>query len=301
VRFEPPAAISSNANGARARGKFTASHAETRAASMPRTSSTTATSALPRSRGRRSIRDAPRDSELCQDARRARRSPHDDRDRLDREPRDAARLGLTLRIAALLTLASIALFASSGVGEQAVRAWVRAIARASIALFLMAFVARPLRQLWWSGVSSWLLANRRYLGVAAAYAQLLHGIAIVWLLTSFVKYQPDLTGLVGGGLGFAVYFAMALTSSEAAVAALGERAWKRLHTAGAYGVWFIFALTNWGNIPFAFEKLGLGHQILYVAIQAALLGALGLRAAAWQRQRKNARAVATVRRALSAP
>jgi len=202
--------------------------------------------------------------------------------------RASTRMGwsLTLRIAALLTLASIASFAASGVCEESVRGWVRATARASIALFLMTFVARPLHQLGRSGVSSWLLANRRYLGVSAAYAQLLHGISLVWLFTSFVKYQPDATGLIGGGLGFALYFGMALTSSDAAVAALGRRAWRALHTAGAYWVWFIFALTNGGNIPVAFEKLGTGHRVLYVGIQIALLGALALRIAARLRARR---------------
>jgi DMSO/TMAO reductase YedYZ heme-binding membrane subunit len=196
--------------------------------------------------------------------------------------------GLTLRIAAVLTLASIALFASSGVSEESVRAWVRATARASIALFLMAFVASALHQLWRGRVSRWLVANRRYLGVSAAYAQLLHGISLVLLFTRFVKYEPDLTGLVGGGLGFALYFAMALSSSDAAQSALGQRAWKALHTVGAYWVWFIFALTNWGNVPFAFEKLGPGHQVLYVGIQAALFGALALRIGAWSRARRPA-------------
>ncbi len=195
--------------------------------------------------------------------------------------------GLSLRIAAILTFASIALFANAGVSEESVRAWIRATARASIALFLMAFVARPLVQLWRGEGSRWLLANRRTLGVGAAYAQLLHGLALVWLFTAFVKYEPDLVGLIGGGLGFALYFAMALSSSDAAVAALGKRAWKVLHTVGAYWVWFIFALTNWGNVPLAFEKLGLGHQVLYVGIQAALFGALALRAAAWLHARRN--------------
>jgi hypothetical protein len=189
---------------------------------------------------------------------------------------------LTLRIGAVLTLASIALFAAAGVSEASVRIWVRATARASIALFLMAFVARPLLQLTHSGVSRWLVAN---LGVSAAYAQLLHGAALALLFARFVTYEPDLTGLIGGGLGFALYFAMALTSRDAAVAALGKRTWKALHTVGAYWVWFIFALTNWGNIPFAFEKLGLGHQVLYVGIQAALFGALGLRWVLWVRER----------------
>ncbi len=196
--------------------------------------------------------------------------------------------GLALRMAAILSAASLALFVANGASEESVRAWIRGTARASIALFLMTFVARPLHELARGGVSRWLLANRRYLGVSAAYAQLLHGIAIVWLFTSFVKYEPDLVGLVGGGLGFALYFAMGLSSSDAAVAALGKRAWKALHVVGAYWVWFIFALTNGGNIPVAFEKLGAGHQALYVGIQVALFTALALRIAAWAKRRRGA-------------
>jgi sulfoxide reductase heme-binding subunit YedZ len=197
---------------------------------------------------------------------------------------------LAIRIALVLTLASIALFASSGVSEESVRAWIRATARASVALFLLTFIARPLRQFVRGGATRWLLANRRYLGVSGAYAQLLHGIALVWLFTSYASYEepPDLTTLIGGGLAFALYFAMGLTSSDAAQAALGKRAWKALHTAGAYWVWFVFAITNLGNIPLAFDELGAGHRVLYVAIQAALFGALALRFIAWLRSRRNA-------------
>lgn len=194
-------------------------------------------------------------------------------------PSSARGWGLTLRIVAITTLASLALFASAGVSEESVRAWIRATARASIALFLMTFVARPLARVARSRVSRWLLANRRQLGVAAAYAQLLHGAAIVWLFTAFVKYEPDPVGLVGGGLGFAFYFAMALTSSDAAVAALGRRAWQALHTVGAYWIWGIFALTNSGNIPEAFSRPGWTSRFVTVGIEIALLAALALRVA----------------------
>ena len=196
--------------------------------------------------------------------------------------------GLTLRIALVLTLASLALFASAGVSEESVRAWIRATARASVVLFLLTFVARPLRQLWRGGVAGWLLANRRYLGVSGAYAQLLHLGAIVWLFQGFpgAEQAPDLATLIGGGLGFAFYFAMGLSSNDAAVAALGKRAWRTLHTAGAYWIWGIFAFTNWGVMRTALSgTLGLGHQLLYVAIQAALFAAMGLRIAARVRAR----------------
>lgn len=73
---------------------------------------------------------------------------------------------------------------------------------------------------------------------------------------------------------------MALTSSDAARAAIGARAWNTLHTAGAWWIWIVFTQTNAGNVPDAFENLGVGHQALYVGIVAALLGAMGLRVAA---------------------
>jgi DMSO/TMAO reductase YedYZ heme-binding membrane subunit len=201
-------------------------------------------------------------------------------------PSAARGWAVTLRIAVLLTVASVALFATAGVSEESVRTWIRATARASVALFLMTFVARPLVQLSRSGVARWLLANRRYLGVAAAYAQLLHGLAIAWLFARFESYEPDVVGLIGGGLGFALYFAMALTSSDAAQAALGKRGWKALHKTGAWWIWFVFAQTNAGNVPLAFEKLGLAHQVLYFGIQLALVGALALRVAAWAKTRR---------------
>jgi len=188
--------------------------------------------------------------------------------------------GLTLCIGAALLLGSLLLLALAGTGEAGVRMWTRATARASVALFLLAFVARPLRRFWQGSASAWLLANRRYLGVSAAFAELLHGIALVWLFRAFATAEqaPDAQTLIGGGLGFALYFAMALTSSDAAVAALGRRAWKTLHTIGAYWVWFIFALTNWGNVQLALSgELGLAHQVLYVGIQAALFAALAFR------------------------
>ncbi|MBM4381783.1 MAG: hypothetical protein FJ091_00300 [Deltaproteobacteria bacterium] len=112
--------------------------------------------------------------------------------------------GLTLRIVLVLSVASVALFAGGGVSENSVRAWVRATARASVALFLLTFIARPLRQFVKNDATRWLLANRRYLGVSAAYAQLLQGVSLVLLFSRFASYEPDLVGLIGGGLGFAL-------------------------------------------------------------------------------------------------
>lgn len=192
---------------------------------------------------------------------------------------------LTLAVCAALALGSLLLLALAGVAEEGVRTWVRATARASLALFLLTFIARPLRQFVRSDATRWLLASRRYVGVAAAFAQLLHGISLVWLFSRFTRYEPDLVGTLGGGLGFAAYFAMALTSSDRARAAIGSRSWSSLHRAGSWWIWFVFLQTNAGNIAFAFEKLGVAHGLLYVGIVLALLAALALRVAAWVRSR----------------
>jgi len=51
---------------------------------------------------------------------------------------------------------------------------------------------------------------------------------------------------------------MAATSSDAAFRMLGARRWRRLHTAGSYDIWLIFAFSYFprvsesiGAVPFA--------------------------------------------------
>jgi len=89
----------------------------------------------------------------------------------------------------------------------------------SATCFLLAFGARPLRQLLHVDATKALLANRRYVGVSGAFAHFIHAIAILSLLWAFpaTRAQMQTTTIVFGGLGFAFYFAMALTSSDAAV------------------------------------------------------------------------------------
>jgi hypothetical protein len=201
------------------------------------------------------------------------------------------RWALFARIALALSFGSLALFCVLGISEASVRVWVRATARASVALFLMTFVARPLVQLRLGRASRWLLANRRYLGASAAFAQLLHAASIAWLFAAYPgARQASATTLILGGLGMAFYFAMGLSSSDGAVALLGRRAWKALHTAGAYWIWLIFAFTNWGNVQLALSgELGVAHRVLYVGIEAALLAALFLRWAARVSSARSAR------------
>src|SRR5262245_37982284 len=75
--------------------------------------------------------------------------------------------------AALIAL-QIAILAIAGTEEPGVRELVRLSARASFAIFLLVFVARPSRVFWPGRFTRWLVRNRRQLGVSFAVAHFLH-------------------------------------------------------------------------------------------------------------------------------
>ncbi len=177
---------------------------------------------------------------------------------------------------ALTGWAALALFAMSalvlaaaGTDEAGVRTWIRSTARSSALLFLLAFLARPVRQLWRTDATAFLLANRRYVGVSMAVSHLLHGIAIVWLLRAWPSaYEADAVTLAGGGLGFVFVALMAATSSDAAQAKFGRARWQRLHRSGAWYLWIVFAFTFIPDPEHGWDAL---HAIAVGAFAAAPL------------------------------
>ena len=186
---------------------------------------------------------------------------------------------------ALVAMSALVL-AAAGTGEDGVRMLIRATARSSALLFLVAFLARPLRQLWRTDATAFAIKNRRYFGVSMAVSHLIHGIAIVWLLTAFPSaYEVNATTLVGGGLGFVFIAAMAATSSDAAVKALGRTRWTLLHRTGVWYLWLIFAFTF---VP----DPSRGWDALHAGFVAAFAAAPLVRAAAWAKTRQKAHATA---------
>lgn len=152
---------------------------------------------------------------------------------------------LTLGLAAGLLAMVAALLAAAGWTEAGLRLVIRATARTSVALFLAAFLASTLRARWPGAATFWLLANRRYVGLAFATSHLLHLLAILALRDAFPEtfaVLPWVTIVVGGG-GFAVVAVMAATSSDAAMRWLGAGRWTRLHRIGLYYLWVVFTTT----------------------------------------------------------
>lgn len=186
---------------------------------------------------------------------------------------------------ALVAMSALVL-AAAGTGEDGVRMLIRATARSSAGLFLIAFLARPLRQLWRTDASAFAIKNRRYFGVSMAVSHGIHGMAIAWLFAAFPSaYQADAVTLVFGGLGFAFIGAMAATSSDAAFKALGRARWQLLHRTGAWYVWFVFAFTFIPDPEYGWDAL---HALAVAAFAAAPL----VRAAAYAKTRRRAQATA---------
>jgi DMSO/TMAO reductase YedYZ heme-binding membrane subunit len=152
---------------------------------------------------------------------------------------------LTLVIAAALVAMVGVLLAATGWTEPGVRLVIRATARTSVALFLAAFLASTLRRRWPGPATSWLLQNRRYVGLGFAVSHLLHLLAILELYDVAPAAFADLpwvTIIVGGG-GFVVVGILAATSSDAAVRMLGTQRWRNLHRFGLYYLWIVFTFT----------------------------------------------------------
>lgn len=168
-----------------------------------------------------------------------------------------------------LLLMTAAIFLVAGIGEAGLRMLIRATARTSLVLFLAAFVASSLRQLWPMPATRWLLTNRRYVGVSFAVSHFLHLLAIVALAVTVPEFEISTVTLIGGGMAYVFIAAMVATSFDRTTAWLGPRRWRLLHTAGMYYVWIIFVNSY---VPRA-----LIESPAYLPFAASLLVALGLR------------------------
>src|SRR5262245_56222196 len=167
------------------------------------------------------------------------------------------------------------LLGMAGTSEDGLRLVIRATARTSVTLFLLAFVASSLVRVWPTPASRWLIANRRYVGVSFAVSHLAHLIAILTLVGWSTRALVTTAGIVtaiAGGIGYLFVAAMVATSFDRTAAWLGPRRLRLLHTIGAYYLWFVFVATF---APRAFTA-----PAVYATTTVALLAALGLRVGA---------------------
>lgn len=139
-----------------------------------------------------------------------------------------------------------------GFEVNGVRMVIRFTARTSLVLFCLAFSAAALARLWPNASTRWLRRNRRYLGVSFAASHAIHLVAIA----AFAAMDPagyaaatSIASYIFGGIGYAFILAMAVTSFDRIAAAIGARAWRRLHLVGGYYLLFQFTVSFGMRIP----------------------------------------------------
>ena len=181
--------------------------------------------------------------------------------------------------ALVLVTVTLAILAVKGVDEAGLRAVVRTTAQTSFVLFTGAFSASALCTTWPGPLTRWMLRNRRYLGVSFAVSHFIHLIAIVALaLRLGDQFKLNPATLVGGGLAYVFIAAMTATSFDRTAAWLGPRAWRRLHTAGGYWIWFIFLLS--------YAPRAAMISVWYAPFVLVLLGVAALRVVVRLRSRR---------------
>ena len=148
--------------------------------------------------------------------------------------------------AALVAARVWVILATYGLNEDGLRVALRATARTSVLLFLLAFLAQPMRRLRRNPFTAWVLRNRRYLGVSFAASHTIH-LGVIVALTRSTGESTDPVTLYAAGLGYLLLAAMTATSFDRTAAWLGRVWWKRLHLTGLYYLWFIFLLQYFGT------------------------------------------------------
>lgn len=182
-------------------------------------------------------------------------------------------------IGAMLAVMTMLLIPMATQQSDAIRLVIRATARTSLILFMLAFSAAALAQLSPVPAVGWLRRNRRYIGVGFALSHLLHAAAIIKLAQSDPVLFDALTSpasFIFGGVAYGFIIAMLATSFDSTARAIGPLAWQRLHTTGSWFLWLMFVINFGKRAPL--------QPSYWSAIVIALL-ALFIRLVAWRKAR----------------
>ncbi|MBO9677251.1 MAG: hypothetical protein J7556_03385 [Acidovorax sp.] len=155
---------------------------------------------------------------------------------------------------------------------QGLRQLIRATARTSLVLFVLAFTASAQWRLWPGAWSRWLRTHRRQIGLSMAVSHAIHAAAIAgfaWMAPADFMAQTNPGSLATGGLAYAFIALMAATSFDRTAAWLGPRAWRGLHWAGMYYLWISFLVAFGKRLPQS-EGYALPMMVLAAALALRL-------------------------------
>src|SRR5262249_40921223 len=147
---------------------------------------------------------------------------------------------LTGVLSLLLAGMSLYFLTAQGWDADGIRLVIRATARTSVMLFVLAFTARAMVALLPNESTRWPRRHRRHLGVSFAVSHFIHLAAIVSLAVVDKVLFWKLTNLgtiVLAGAAYLFIAAMTATSFDRTAAWLGPRKWRLLHLIGGWYIW----------------------------------------------------------------
>ena len=177
-------------------------------------------------------------------------------------------VGVLSFLVAAMTLGFIA---GHGWDAEGIRLAIRATARTSLVLFVMAFTAGALVELIPSEATRWQRRNRRYLGVSFAVSHFIHLTVIAALAVvdqSLFWKLTNIGTIVLAGSAYLFIAAMAATSFDRTAAWLGPRKWRVLHLVGSWYIWISFAVAIGKRVPLDRFYWPLATLVLAAAIDA---------------------------------
>jgi sulfoxide reductase heme-binding subunit YedZ len=197
-------------------------------------------------------------------------------------------LALAASVANLLGLPEADFHSARGMSPIILRS-----VRCALPLFLVAFTASSLATLWPSAGTRWLLANRRYIGLAFAFGMAWHFSFVAYRIWTFGNpLNAKATAL--DVIGFVFLLLLTLTSFRSFARHLSRVNWRRLHKTGVYVIWLVATAIYFHSVRVEGD---LFHRVVF----AVLLAAWVLRAAAWAKKRFSRGPTATPTSAVRQP
>ena len=191
----------------------------------------------------------------------------------------------------LFYLVAALTFAAIGVGlvitgissPEATVSMIRLSVQLASPWIFLAFVARPLVQLYPGSSSKWLLRNRRYLGLSFAAGFAWQAVFIAVLLALYPDYYwqvlHNTADLVLRMLSYLLLLALTITSFYPVRRVMRPRSWRVLHLVG---VWYFWAAI-W--VSYAAGLLSGDTRIIAIVYVVAGLVALTVRLAVYLKSR----------------
>jgi len=139
--------------------------------------------------------------------------------------------------------AAVIYLITAGISEESILVVLTLTARLAFLVYLVVFIARPLRQLFATPLTTAVLKNRRLIGVAFAGIHTAHLGFIFYRAEQAPDFEFPVLANLPGALTYGLIYLMFITSFDVTARALGPQAWRRLHRTGLYWIGFIFLAT----------------------------------------------------------